>query len=129
MDAILAPMRNNSRRMISMVKLWLPVLLCMGLIFYCSTITGGTFKKIMPFQDVIFHFFAYMILCLFFSRAIRNNSLGMTAKKLILFTVLFALVYGATDEWHQVFVPNRTPSLMDLFIDGLGGFAGSLFHR
>jgi VanZ family protein len=34
---------------------------------------------------------------------------------------LMALAYSATDEFHQSFVPGRTPSLIDVFVfDNLG---------
>ena len=36
--------------------------------------------------------------------------------------IVFA--YAATDEWHQVFVPNRLGSFTDVMIDTLGGALG-----
>jgi VanZ family protein len=42
---------------------------------------------------------------------------------------LFATLCGAADEIHQVFVPNRTPSLIDVGIDSFGALAALLlFH-
>jgi VanZ family protein len=38
--------------------------------------------------------------------------------------VLIGLLYGASDEWHQSFVPGRTPSAGDLAADGIGVLAG-----
>ena len=32
--------------------------------------------------------------------------------------------YAATDEFHQIFVPTRTPAVHDVVIDTLGGAAG-----
>jgi VanZ family protein len=31
-----------------------------------------------------------------------------------------AVVFGLSDEWHQVFVRGRDPALFDLVMDGLG---------
>jgi VanZ family protein len=34
---------------------------------------------------------------------------------------LLAVLYAATDEFHQSFVPGRNPSIVDIFLfDGLG---------
>ena len=35
-------------------------------------------------------------------------------------------LYAASDEFHQIFVPNRTPLISDVLIDTLGGAAGLL---
>ena len=38
---------------------------------------------------------------------------------------LMAILYSATDEFHQSFVPGRNPSLWDVFLfDNLGAIAG-----
>jgi len=34
------------------------------------------------------------------------------------------LLYGATDEWHQAFVPRRVPDLGDWLADAAGVFLG-----
>jgi VanZ family protein len=33
--------------------------------------------------------------------------------------VAITIAYGASDEWHQSFVPGRTPELGDFVVDGL----------
>lgn len=34
----------------------------------------------------------------------------------------FATLYGASDEWHQLYVTGRTGSVRDIFIDSVGAF-------
>ena len=38
--------------------------------------------------------------------------------------ILLGLLYGVSDEWHQSFVPGRTPSAGDLAADGVGLLCG-----
>lgn len=38
--------------------------------------------------------------------------------------LLLTLVYGASDEFHQSFVPGRSPDLFDLVCDSLGAVLG-----
>jgi len=108
------------------VKSWLPVLAFMGFIFYASSIPGSNIPSLFPFQDVVFHLSVYLMLAFFFSRALRNTYPDIRASKIILITILFAVFYGMTDEFHQAFVPLRTVSGFDLFIDAVGSVTGSL---
>lgn len=41
---------------------------------------------------------------------------------------LIVAVYSLTDEYHQSFVPGRTPSLTDCGIDSIGGAMGILLY-
>lgn len=34
--------------------------------------------------------------------------------------MVIAIAYGATDEWHQSYVPERLGSWIDLLYDGVG---------
>lgn len=36
-----------------------------------------------------------------------------------------ALLIGVLDEWHQVYLPGRHPSLDDLLADAIGSLAGA----
>jgi len=111
------------------IRYWLPVLICMVIIFHASSIHGRDIPPLFPFQDVAFHFFVYLALCFFFARALKNTYRNMSGIKLIIFTVIFGFIYGASDELHQAFVPYRSVSCFDVLIDTLGSFAGSLIYR
>ena len=39
-------------------------------------------------------------------------------------TLLLVFLYAASDEFHQIFVPTRTPLVSDVFIDTAGGAIG-----
>ncbi len=108
------------------IKFWLPVLLCMSFIFYTSSVPGSNVPPLFPFQDIAFHLFIYLILGLFFARALKNTSSNVAPSKIILFTIIFGTIYGISDELHQLFVPDRCVSGLDILIDGVGSFVGSL---
>lgn len=43
-----------------------------------------------------------------------------------LFSLLIAVLYAASDEWHQLFVPGRSGELRDVLLDGCGALCGIL---
>lgn len=40
----------------------------------------------------------------------------------------FCVLYAASDEWHQSFVPGRHPSAWDVLIDGAGALTGTMLR-
>ncbi len=48
----------------------------------------------------------------------------------LLFTALIiTLLYGASDEIHQLFVPGRSCSIFDFIADSIGGIIGLIFFH
>jgi VanZ family protein len=43
-----------------------------------------------------------------------------TLQKALLWAAVFSLLYGASDEWHQLFTPYRVARVTDVLIDGVG---------
>lgn len=74
--------------------------------------------------DKLAHFAAYALLGLLLARgAYRSGASPWLA-------VALGLLYGASDEIHQSFVPGRAMDLADWVADALGSAAGVLlFHR
>ncbi len=115
------------------IVLWLPVLGCMGLIFYASSLSGKDIPSLFAFQDILFHGAIYAILALFFYRALKNTSPRLIRLQLFIFTIIFGFAYGASDEFHQLFTPGRDCSGFDLMVDTIGscagGFIGGIFYK
>jgi VanZ family protein len=63
------------------------------------------------------HFFEYTIL----GFLVYNVVIMLRVKHKYLTTFIFATIYAFTDEFHQLYVPNRTASYGDVAIDVLGG--------
>jgi len=123
------PAKQSNGYTIRFIKFWLPVLVCMGFIFYTSSIPGKDIPPLFPFQDVLFHAVIYTIMAYFFARALKNTNLQLSSPKIICLTVAFGILYGLSDEFHQIFVSERYASGWDLFFDGVGSFIGSLIFR
>lgn len=105
--------------------LWGPVFVVMALIFSASSVSDpGTPPG--GLSDKGAHAVAYAALGASLIRALSGNrTVAMTAGRVLL-AALLATLYGATDELHQRFVPERTPDLLDLAADAFGGLAGSV---
>ena len=58
-----------------------------------------------------------------FRRPQRNNPRPWNWRE-VGWVLLIVASYAATDEFHQIFVPTRTPAAHDVVIDTLGGVAG-----
>jgi VanZ family protein len=117
---------QTNNRVVWFLRFWLPVLGCMAFIFYVSSLPGKDIPSIFAFQDILFHATIYAILALFFYKAVKNTFAKLVVSRIIIFTVIFGLSYGITDEFHQLFVPGRSASGFDLIIDSAGSLVGSL---
>lgn len=50
-------------------------------------------------------------------------------KKIYINSILFILIYSISDEVHQLFIPNRSGSIIDILIDLIGGIIGIILWR
>lgn len=60
------------------------------------------------------------------------KSFGLTEPRLWWGALAAGIIYAASDEFHQYFVPGRACQLRDVAIDGVGvvmGVIGSILHR
>jgi len=70
--------------------------------------------------DKFVHAVLYMVFGFLLNITLICSENGFLKKYSTIFAVLLGTLYGVTDEFHQMFVPYRTPSSMDLFADFLG---------
>lgn len=76
--------------------------------------------------DKLLHLTEYAGLGLLWCRALRSEQLGWLAAFVI--AVIATMAYGATDEWHQSFVPLRDSSVRDWLADLIGGSLGAAVY-
>ncbi len=117
-----------NKRSLRLVYLWFFVLLVMGVIFAFSSLPSREIPSLFAFEDIVFHLLAYAILAYSFCQALNSTFSGLVMPQLIIYSIIFCVTYGISDEYHQLFVPGRCCSGFDISIDGLGGFFGSLFY-
>jgi VanZ family protein len=79
----------------------------------------------LPFEhvDKVVHAGIYALLAALTARALRGAGAGR-ARALGL-AVLLASAYGASDEWHQSFVPGRDSDPLDWGADTAGALLGA----
>ncbi len=74
------------------------------------------------------HLVEYGVLAFLVLRALAAGGAGR--KKALLGAFLFAVVFAASDEWHQTFVPGRYGKVRDVALDALGAaLALSVYAR
>jgi len=77
----------------------------------------------------IAHFTEYAILGFLAARAFRTSPRPAISRRWFLICATLIVVYALVDEYHQSFVPSRTASVWDSFIDMAGGLTALLLVR
>ena len=100
---------------------WLPAIFYMGFVFFLSSQTGLPLLNYFAWQDKVLHVALYAPLG--FLVAYGLASFG-SRRNIVLYASFLALLYGATDEFHQWWVPGRDTSVVDVVADGIGALLG-----
>jgi len=98
-----------------------PMFLVMGTIFFLSSQPGDTLSlPDIADLDKFLHAGIYGVLAASTLFAVQGNRWRARPRVVAVFVVLFCVLYGLSDEWHQSFVPGRTPDILDLAADTVG---------
>ena len=102
---------------------WLPALLWATGIFILSAWSSPPkMDKVLPMADKAVHWTLFSVQCWLIARAL-GPKLSLPAT--VVLAIVLASAYGATDEFHQRYVPNRTCDFMDWVADTLGASAAA----
>ncbi|HKO43007.1 MAG TPA: VanZ family protein [Pyrinomonadaceae bacterium] len=121
-----------------------PLMLWTGVILFASTdgfSAGNTSRIIRPLLLWLFpeitesqlgtvhlltrktaHFVEYAILAFLAQRAFITSTRDLLKTHWFAFSLILVMLVAAIDELHQSYVPARTGSIYDSFIDVTGGF-------
>jgi len=107
---------------------WLPPVLLMGVIFLLSaqpSLDSGLGPIDLIGRKLV-HFAEYALLCFLWWRAFATLT---DPARAALAALLVASGYAATDEFHQLFVEERTGALLDWAIDSAGAAVVAMWLR
>ncbi len=109
---------------------WIPSIAVMGIIFFFSSRTPDQlphFGVLDILIDQSGHALGYAALGISYAYALPAE---WTARRRFLLALGMAAAYALTDEYHQSFVPMRSPNLLDIMTDVLGAVIGlTLYWR
>ena len=133
------------------ISRYLPLLVWLAFISYASSDSfsaGNTSRIIGPLVLWLFpntspetlavvhfitrklaHFTEYAILGFLAARAFRMSPPAAIRSRWFLISLILVVTYALIDEYHQSFVPTRTPSIWDSLIDIAGGLTALLIVR
>ena len=112
----------------------------MGFIFYLSSYSPvdllprvEQFSWLGKWREVVGHLVLYGVLGALLLITLWSWVVASSHKiKWALLAICLGILYGVLDEYHQSFVPGRTATAIDLFVDVLGvtiGVMGSSWLR
>ena len=104
------------------VGLWAPVAAWMALIFSVSAMSAPPGARLAP--DWATHALVYAALAALLARALAGG-VRRAALATLLLAASLATVYGVTDEWHQMYVPQRQSEVRDVVNDMIGAAIGA----
>lgn len=111
--------------MIRFIKYWLPPITIMALIFYFSSKQNVSVSTEFAINFVILktlHALGYALLQFLLFRALysQQKKKNKDIEPIVMKATFIALLYAASDELHQQFVPTRTGKIRDVAIDFIG---------
>jgi len=109
------------KKILSIVPRWFPALLTMLVIFAFSSQPGDNLPNFLTWDYIVKkagHSIGYGLLALSYLQILKNNT------RRYWLAWLMAVVYSATDEFHQSFVSGRNAFIYDVIIfDNLGSIS------
>src|SRR6266478_2496435 len=109
------------------VTLWVGFAGWVATIFYLSSLSGPSVEELNVFHlwDKLAHFIAYAAGGVLLAGGLRAGT-RLSPAKIFGYTLLALSLFGASDEWHQLYTPGRSGAdVHDWLADTLGSAAGA----
>ncbi len=105
---------------------WSLTVIYMAIIFYFSSLSYFPPGPLtVAVSDLVKHavlYFGLAILLFLSFNTIKNKNVK---KKAWVLALLATILYGISDELHQLFVPNRVCSFSDVMANSIGAYLGA----
>lgn len=105
---------------------WFFTICYMGIIFYFSSLEGADLPSLPLYSDKVIHFAIYILLAFLASLSFRKSGVK---RYVFLLSFSFTVLYGITDEIHQLYVPDRDVAIADIIANSAGALSGSYLAK
>jgi VanZ family protein len=106
----------------------LPAIFWAILLFIFSSIPSNSIPRlVIQAKDLVLHFAVYTVFGVLLSHAVIEGP-QRVSKGLALLVMAIGFSYGASDEFHQLFVPGRTCTFSDFLADCTGVLFGLFLY-
>jgi VanZ family protein len=106
-------------------RAWAPAVIYAALIFHFSSESNPLPVLTRNVWDKALHAVEYAGLALLVSHAWQQEGVGRGS--MLVLAMIVTMLYAASDEVHQLWVPGRESSMFDWSADAIGGAAGAAF--
>ncbi len=120
---------SGSPRTSARILALLPLLVWAGLVYKGSSGPAPGSLVALEIPDSLLHGAEYLVFGFLAARWVFVETRRRTVLAGVVLPALIAAAYGAADEWHQSFVPSRTPAVADFLADAVGGLLGAVAYR
>ncbi|MDZ4695393.1 MAG: VanZ family protein [Deltaproteobacteria bacterium] len=104
---------------------WIPPLIWAAAVFVLSSLPGSSLPDLgFAMQDKFAHSLVFATLAALVLRALGGTRFQSKPLVAMGIAVAIATAYGVSDEFHQSFVPRRSPDVLDVVADSFGALMG-----
>ncbi len=108
-------------KIVSFIQFQLPAIAWCFFIFIVSSIPSAKIPSLENYSDKVVHASVFAVLCWLMHVALFHQANQLIKKYSLFIAILFVLIYGLSDEYHQLFTPGRSTDPYDVAADTFGG--------
>lgn len=119
---------NVQKKIISFLQFQSPLIAWCVFVYTVSSIPSPNIPALGTYTDKVIHFGVFGTLCWLAHIAFHYQPNIVLKKYSLLTAIFFTVVFGMSDEAHQMFTPGRTADIFDIVADTVGGLVYSAIY-